>query len=139
QAFFLDGTKSGGAIIDLHLHDADFLYHLFGRPAEVGSAGFAGPSGRVDRVTTVYRYANEAAPKLVTAEASWEAAGFGFRMRYVATFREATADFDISRAGALVSCKDGVATPVAVSGLSGYDLELRAALRAVATGDRAGL
>lgn len=139
QAFFLDGSKSGGAIIDLHLHDADFLYHLFGRPAEVVSAGFPGPSSRVDRVMTVYRYGNDVAPKLVTAEASWEAAGFAFRMRYVATFRDATADFDISRADPLLLCKNGEATPVKVSGLSGYDLELRAALRAAATGDFAGL
>jgi predicted dehydrogenase len=141
QSFFLDGSKSGGALIDLHLHDADFLYHLFGRPAEVASAGFPGPSGRVDRVTTMYRYGQgSSAPKLVTAEGSWEAVGFAYRMRYVATFRDATADFDISRtAEPLLLCKDGSATPVTVSELSGYDLELRAAVRAVATGDHAGL
>jgi predicted dehydrogenase len=139
QAFFLDGSKSGGALIDLHLHDADFLYHLFGRPSEVISCGFPGPSKRVDRVTTVYRYASPGAPRLVTAEASWEAIGFPFRMRYVATFRDATADFDISRPDPLLLCKDGAATPVQVSPLTGYDLEVRAAVRAAATGDYAGL
>jgi predicted dehydrogenase len=138
-AFFLDGSKSGGALIDLHLHDADYLYYLFGGPAEVTSSGFPGPSSRIDRIMTLYRYPSAGAPRLVTAESSWEHTGFGFRMRYVATFRDGTADFDISRADALLMCKDGQATPVQVPALTGYDLELRAALRAVATGDHAGL
>lgn len=138
QSFFLDGSKSGGALVDLHLHDADYLYHLFGKPVEVASSGFAGPSGRVDRVMTMYRY-GAGGPGLVTAEGSWEAAGFAYRMRYVATFRDATADFDISRGEPLLLCRDGAAAPVEVSGLTGYDLELRAAVRAVATGDYAGL
>lgn len=138
-SFFLDGSKSGGALVDLHLHDVDFLYHLFGAPAEVTSAGFPGPSSRIDRVNTLYRYPDHPALKLATAESSWEAATFAFRMRYVATFERATADFDISRPDQLILCKDNLATPVEVSPLTGYDFEVRAALRAVRTGDFARL
>lgn len=138
-SFFLNGKLSGGAIIDLHLHDADFACWLLGMPSEVSSAGFCGPSGCIDRVTSLYRYASPDAPRLVTTEASWEHVGFGFRMRYVATFERATADYDVSRPDPLTVCTGGKVEPVKLEDLTGYDLELRAAVRAVATGDRSGL
>jgi predicted dehydrogenase len=40
QKFFLDGNLSGGALLDLHIHDTDFVQFCFGRPRGVFSSGF---------------------------------------------------------------------------------------------------
>ena len=101
--WFRNGQLSGGALLDLHVHDTDFVYHLFGKPRHVFSRGHVGKSGEIDHVVTQYLYAATPARASVTAEGSWTAAeGFGFRMQYTVHFERATADFDLAR-------KDGAA------------------------------
>jgi len=39
--WFRDGKISGGALLDLHVHDVDFVYHLFGKPKAVSSRGYS--------------------------------------------------------------------------------------------------
>ena len=48
--WFRDGKASGGGILDLHIHDTDFIYHLFGKPRAVFSQGYVGQSGEVDHL-----------------------------------------------------------------------------------------
>jgi predicted dehydrogenase len=48
QKFFFDGDLSGGALLDLHIHDTDFVQFCFGRPKAVFSTGFAKVSGAID-------------------------------------------------------------------------------------------
>ncbi len=92
QKFFLDGSLSGGALLDLHIHDTDFVQFCFGRPRAVFSTGFSKVSGAIDHVVTQYRV-NSAAS--VSAEGSWAMTdGFGFSMSYTAIFENATADYD---------------------------------------------
>jgi predicted dehydrogenase len=123
--FYRDAERTGGALCDLHVHDADFVQHLFGMPASVSSAG------TLDHVTTQYRY--EHGPRHVVAEGGWDhASGFAFRMRYVAVFERATLDFDIARPEPLLCCRDGAATPIALEPLTGYDGEVRHLLDAIA-------
>ncbi|MDB6120387.1 MAG: Oxidoreductase domain protein [Verrucomicrobiaceae bacterium] len=93
--FFFDGAKSGGALLDLHIHDTDFVRYLFGHPLKVESAGYTKVSGAIDHVATRYHVASGA---LVYAEGSWAMArGFGFRMAYVVNFEHATAEYDSAR------------------------------------------
>ncbi|HRJ50557.1 MAG TPA: Gfo/Idh/MocA family oxidoreductase, partial [Phycisphaerales bacterium] len=101
--FYLDPGRSGGALFDLHIHDVDFIHHLFGSPRSV----FA--SGNEFGVTTVYDYpAGPDDPVRVTATGAWlTSPGFPFHMRYLVEFERATADFDIARSPALrISCVD---------------------------------
>mgnify|MGYP002525031543 FL=1 len=35
QAIYFDGATSGGALFDLHVHDTDFVQHVFGKPKSV--------------------------------------------------------------------------------------------------------
>jgi predicted dehydrogenase len=129
--FFADGAQSGGALIDLHIHDADFVRWCFGDPREVSSAGRTG-RGAIDHVTTIYRYGGDDNPAHVVAEGGWDHhAGFAYRMRYVAVFDEATVDFDIGRTPQLLLCRDGKAEPVQLAPLTGYDLQARALLAAL--------
>ena len=52
-----DPGKSGGGLYDLNIHDIDYLYHVFGKVAEVYSAGRKEPSGCYNNVSTVIRFA----------------------------------------------------------------------------------
>lgn len=92
---YFNGAASGGALLDLHIHDTDFVQFLFGRPTAVFSQGFSFYSGAIDHVLTQYTVACGAS---VSAEGSWMMSdGFGFNMAYTVIFERATADFDLSR------------------------------------------
>lgn len=92
---FLNGALSGGALLDLHIHDADFVQFCFGRPRKVYSTGYVRISGAVDHVVTQYEVASGA---IVSAEGSWALTqGFGFTMSHLVNFERATAEFDLSR------------------------------------------
>ncbi len=47
QGTYSGGNDPGGALFDLHIHDTDFVNHLFGRPASVFSSGVVGSAGSV--------------------------------------------------------------------------------------------
>ncbi len=133
--FYSDGARSGGALFDLHIHDADFVQWCFGKPASVTSAGRVGSTGAIDHVTTLYHYEN--GPAHVVAEGGWDhAQGFAFRMRYVAVFEHATADFDLTRSPQLLLCQNGESKPVELENLSGYDGEIRHMVSAIAKGEK---
>ena len=95
QAIYFDGETSGGALFDLHVHDTDFVQHVFGRPKSVYSTGFTKVSGAIDHVLTQYEVECGAT---VSAEGSWAMTpGWGFNMSYRVIFERATADYDVAR------------------------------------------
>ena len=95
QNSFLDGEKSGGGLLDLHIHDADFAAYCFGRPTHVYAQGHTKVSGEIDHVLAQYTVNCSAA---VSAEGSWAMAkGFGFNMAYTVNFENATVDYDLAR------------------------------------------
>ena len=51
REFYSDESQSGGALVDLHIHDADFVRHCFGDPVSLIS------TGSVEHLTTCYRFA----------------------------------------------------------------------------------
>jgi len=109
--FYSSGAQSGGAILDLHIHDTDFIQHLFGAPESVTSQGYKKNTDRIDHVTTFYHYPN--GPHVV-AEGGWAMAkGFSFTMTYCVNFENATAVFDLSKDKPLTLCETGN-EPVAV-------------------------
>jgi len=129
RAFYEDTPRSGGALVDLHVHDADFVRWCFGDPDGVSSAGDA------HHLTTLYRYAG--GPAHVVAEGGWDhSPGWAFRMRYTVVFDHATADFDMGREPELLLARGGELEPVAVAGTDGYDGEVRHLLECIGTGSR---
>ncbi len=133
QNFFFDGAKSGGALLDLHIHDTDFVRYLFGHPLRVESAGYTSHSGEIDHVVTRYIVASGA---LVHAEGTWAMSkGFGFRMAYVVNFENATADYDSSRSTEpLKLTTAGTTTPLIIPGPDGHEAQLRHFIHAIQTG-----
>ncbi len=129
--FYSDVEKNGGALFDLHIHDADFIQWCFGLPASVMS------SGTIDHLTTLYRFPG--GPSHVVAEGGWDCApGFAFEMSFTVVFERATADFQLGRAQPLLLCEEGQARPVEIAEPNGYDGEIRHLLAAI-SGSRPGL
>ncbi len=129
QEFYRDTARSGGALIDLHIHDADFVRWCFGEPAEVRSCG------TIHHLTTSYGIPG--GPPHVTAEGGWDhTPGMPFAMRYLVVFERATASFDIARTPQLMLYRDGKGEEITVSPLSGYEAEVQHLVRAIAEGRR---
>jgi predicted dehydrogenase len=92
---FLNGADSGGALLDLHVHDVDFIRYLFGHPTRVFARGHTAVSGGIDHVVAQYDVPGGA---VVGAEGSWAMTpGFGFVMAYTVVFERATLDYDLAR------------------------------------------
>lgn len=121
--FYLDGDRCGGAILDLHIHDVDFIQYLFGLPRAVTTAGYSKETTALDHVVTRYHY--DQVP-LVIAEGGWAMSpGFGFQMQYTVNFEKATAVFDIGAAEPLKLFRpDQPAEAVELESGMGYDHEI---------------
>ena len=132
--WYANGAISGGAALDLHVHDVDFVYHLFGTPKGVFSRGYSKTSGELDHLSTQFFY--DDVPH-VTAEGSWcMADGFGFKMQYTVNFDTATADFDLAREQPLLLSRGGKTEPVVCEPGAGYEAELRYFINCVKSGER---
>jgi predicted dehydrogenase len=120
---YFKGGDSGGALLDLHIHDTDFVQFLFGRPKSVFSTGLSRFSGAIDHVVTQYQVTSGAT---VYAEGSWLLAS-GFNMSYTVNFERATIDFDSGRgADALQVAETGQPMKtMKPGGVDGYVEELR--------------
>ncbi|MEM8781410.1 MAG: Gfo/Idh/MocA family oxidoreductase [Planctomycetota bacterium] len=135
-AFYENGDACGGAILDLHIHDADFVQYLFGMPEAVTSVGYAKITDQPDHVATQYHFAGDAAP-LVTAEGGWTMAkGFGFRMEYTVNFADATAVFDLAKPEPLTLYRPGEEPQaVALPEGMGYEHEIAYFLDRISRGE----
>jgi predicted dehydrogenase len=131
--FYSDGTSCGGAILDLHIHDTDFIQYCFGLPKAVFSRGYSKETSHIDHVVTHYLY--DAIP-LVVAEGSWAMqAGFGFSMQFTVNFEQATAVFDLAADSVLTLIQDGEKSSVDLPEGMGYDHEIRYFLDCIAKGE----
>jgi len=128
------GTHAGGALLDLHIHDTDFVNFLFGRPEGVFSTGVTGARGAVDHVVTQYYYP---LGPVAQAEGGWLLPA-GFNMGFTVHCERATIDFDFSRGpGALqVQAAGKKLRTVKLPATDGYREEIACFLRAVASGVR---
>ncbi len=104
---FHDGIKSGGALLDLHIHDVDFINWCFGKPKRVFATGYTKFSGAIDHVVAQFEVDSGA---IVHAEGSWAMTpGFSFNMSYTVNFERGTLDYDVARGpdAVLKICEEG--------------------------------
>ena len=130
QGTYSGGQDLGGALFDLHIHDTDFVNHLFGKPAGVFSTGVLASSGSINHVVTQYDYPGGPA---VYAEGSW-LLNQGFNMSYTLLCEQATIDFDLARgANALIVSESGKEPRVVETGAGdGYSKEIDYIIECVA-------
>lgn len=73
NGWFVSEKKTGGALLDLHIHDTDYINSLFGRPFAVTAHGVrnaVSPESGIDQICAVYHYENG---PFVMAEGGWAA------------------------------------------------------------------
>ena len=132
--FYADGDACGGGILDLHIHDTDFVQHLFGMPEAVYTRGYCQPTSEPDHVLTQYLYPGG---PMVSAEGGWTMApGFGFQMQYTVNFQDATALFDVGATPVLRLTQGGHTINVEVPMGMGYEHEIAYLLACIANNRR---
>ena len=121
--FYSNLARSGGALFDLHIHDADFILWTFGEPLSLTS------SGSVMHVNTTYRYDNVGA----TAEGIWSVEDVPFEMKYHVELEHAVFDFDVSRTPTLhVTTHGPTSHTTKTADVSAYDVQVAHFLDVVA-------
>ena len=86
ENWMIDHEKSGGAAIDLHVHDVDFINFAFGLPNAVTSVA-TNHKTKHESINTVYHYDD----MLVTAIGDWGMPGkYPFAPGYTVRFEKAT-------------------------------------------------
>lgn len=84
-AWLTNNELSGGAMLDMHVHDTDVVNWLFGKPKSVScQARNVIPGSGYDIVSTHYQYEDG---KIVNAQADWTLQGdYGFDMSFRVNF-----------------------------------------------------
>lgn len=118
-----DPTRSGGAALDLHIHDSDYIYSLLGMPPAVTAVG-SKDQGGWSTIQTIYHYENTA----VGAVGGWTSPDkWDFQMSFHAEFEQATVEFDSRREPTLTITRAGEATrpfPYGVPVIESSDTDL---------------
>ncbi len=92
QGWLLNDEKSGGCLLDQHVHDVDTINWLFGVPQAVTtSAQVVFEGSGYDAVSTRYLYDDG---KIVCAEDDWTIGGaYGFDMAFRVNFKQGSVHF----------------------------------------------
>ena len=125
NAWYHDHRKSGGALLDLHLHDTDLVNWIFGTPDAVQTFGVSRESGGIDDLLSCYIF--EGGP-IVNAEASWCRGGWSFGI--IAVCEKAT--LAIGQSSITVYRRDKPAEEVSYDKTSHYALEIASFTECVA-------
>lgn len=100
EGWMTDAARSGGAMLDLHVHDVDFVNYLLGKPNRLYARAIKTPAtGGYDLVSALYTY--EGGPEVLVDAAWYQAVTFDFRAAYLAVFEEGLLHFDSTRSPSL--------------------------------------
>lgn len=121
--WIVDGKLSGGAILDLHVHDTDYALYLLGKPKSITAQAYQRTPGAYDRVHALWYYGPEL---VVQLEGTWDLPpAFGFNMGFTAVFQQATVILDINTGKPLTVLKaDGSSETPEITGKDGYFNEI---------------
>lgn len=91
ENWYADCKKSGSVVLDLHIHDIDFVRYLMGEPQKITANASRDEKGEIQQIFAAYDYGD----MVVTAEGCWDyPADFPFCASYRAKFEKATAVYD---------------------------------------------
>lgn len=124
RGWILDGTLSGNAALDMHIHDVDMILHYFGMPKSVTSSGTPAEGGGFGHIATIYDYPG----MTVTSAGNWIcSSSFGLVMRALIVLEKAVVELDSTKDPMLAVFPDGGERIVPeLDPKDGYYNELRA-------------
>ncbi len=94
EGWLSDEALSGGALLDLHIHDVDFILSVLGRPSGV----LARAANGLNHVESTYLYDDV----VCTAEGGWSMPGtFPFEMGYQVLGEKGLLEFSLAKDPAL--------------------------------------
>jgi predicted dehydrogenase len=132
--WFDDPSKTGGPVIDLHIHDADFVQFLLGMPSAVFAAGVVAPNGQVDYLVTQYLFDGNSAC-VTTASGALSQSGVPFEHGYDVYFERATLRYNsLTGQPVHLALADGAVSPLEITKPDAFVAELKAAVEAVESG-----
>ena len=139
--FYSNDDECGGALLDLHVHDTDFINYCFGMPKAVFRQGYKGPSGGIDHVATHYIYDQSQNAPLVTAEGTWTMQeGYGFNMSYTANFEKATACYLLDDEETLTLFRSSYEPEIIkLDEGMGYEFEIRSFVDEILRGEKSDM
>lgn len=123
ENWIMNEERSGGVVMDLHIHDSDFVQYVFGIPRAVYSVGGKDSKGKLGHVVSQYLYDNDT---VITAEGGWALMpAFGFEMSFNIVQDKATIVYDCTREPAFRVCPaEGDAFTPEVQQGDGYILQI---------------
>lgn len=128
ENWLLNKAKSGGCLLDQHIHDVDTINWLFGMPEAVSTlARVVVPGSGYDAVSTNYRYPDG---KVINAQDDWTLNGeFGFTMQFRVNFE--TGNLLYGSDGLKAYPNEGTAFVPELSKNQGYYYEIRYFINAI--------
>jgi predicted dehydrogenase len=122
SVWLTDPSKSGGAIVDLLIHDIDFVLHTFGNPESVSAVGIEDLPRGLDVITASLHYPDNLT---VLVQGGWyHPKAFPFSMEYNVVCDEATFEFSSAGTEPTRYAVDGSEAPIKLSETDGYDAEI---------------
>ena len=92
QNWFLNPEKSGTVLVDLAIHDIDFIRYLLGEPRDFSVQAYREADGMIKQALIEFIYES---PIVVSAEALWSCApALPFHMGFRAEFEKAAVVYD---------------------------------------------
>lgn len=140
KSWMTNYSMSGGALVDLHIHDVDFLYYLLGRPVSVSSVG---------NDSHIWSCFTHKGGVFGFAEGGWDVSPkYPFTATFNAVFEKGTVEFDCRQEKSLVVySEEGIDHPALevmaaedaggnISVLGGYFEEIKYFVNCVDSGSR---
>jgi predicted dehydrogenase len=125
HSWILDPKNSGGALLDLHVHDVDYALQLFGKPKSVTAQSYQRAGGGYDHVMSLWNCRSDL---VVHIEGCWDMPpGFPFNMGFTAVFEQAAVVFDLTAPLAVYrkdAPKDAKPEMPRITGEDGYFTEI---------------
>lgn len=116
--WFMDAARSGGAALDLHIHDLDFVRYAFGEPNAVSCTGADVYSGGLDIAHTTYYYDDFT----VSIQGDWSLKDVPFKADFLVSFEKATVG--ITDGKLTVYPRESEAFTPELSNVDGYTAEI---------------
>ena len=127
--WMMNGAQSGGAVLDMHIHDVDAALWWFGTPDSIAADGIIQGDLPLS-VDAVWRYTDG---PLLSLHGSWDPHGGPFRMAFRVVMERASLLFD-SLLGKFQLLREGEAHDLDVPEESAYQNELSDFVRLLSEG-----